>query len=248
MSTLILNGSPKKKLSMSRYIQKTVKVMLGSKDVKECTLRNKSEIPHALEQLKGIDSLVITAPLYIDSIPSQLLAFLKEAEDFCEKEGCHFNVYVLLNSGFIEGHQNEYALAQYECWAERAGLSWGGGVGIGGGVILGFYTLEIPIAFLEFMISLITNASSGMPLISQEMISTLLGNLGMFLFLSSGMFICEWLIARRINKQRLGKNLFTRFMCPTLLFFICADIFMLILCIFKGGIFRNIFHREVIQE
>lgn len=246
MSTLILNGSPKKKLSMSRYIQKTVKIMLGSKDVKECTLHSKSEIPHALQQLKGIDALVITAPLYVDSIPSQLLAFLQEAEAYCKMEGCHFSVYVLLNSGFIEGHQNECALDQYQCWAERAGLSWGGGVGIGGGVILGFYTLAIPIAFLMFMISLFINASSGMPLISQGMISALIGDLGSFLFFSSGMFTCEWLIARRIKKQKLGQNLFTRFMCPTLVFFICADIFMLIMCIFKGGIFRNIFHREVI--
>lgn len=246
MSTLILNGSPKKKLSMSRYIQKTVKLMLGSKEVKECTLHQKSEIPHVLEQLGSIDTLVITAPLYIDSIPSQLVAFLKEAEAYCKKEGYHFKVYVLLNSGFIEGHQNEYALAQYECWAERSGLSWGGGVGIGGGVILGFYTLALPIAVLTFMISLFTNVSAGMPLISQEMISSLIGDIGSFLFFSSGMFTCEWLIARRIKKQKLGKNLYTRFMCPTLIFFICADIFMMILCVFKGGIFRNVFHREVI--
>lgn len=36
MKVMIINGSPKKKLGTSKYIQKTIKLMLGSTDTIEC--------------------------------------------------------------------------------------------------------------------------------------------------------------------------------------------------------------------
>lgn len=248
MRTLLLNGSPKKKLSTSRYIQKTLQLMLGSSEKVACSLRNQTEIEGALKMLEGIDALVITAPLYIDSMPSHLLKFLQAAEKECKDKGYHFKVYVLINSGFIEGCQNEVALAQYQCWTERAGLIWGGGVGIGGGVILGFYTLAIPIAVIQFIWQLVINMSSGGVLVTGAMVSSFLSSIGCFLFFSIGMFICEWLIVRRIKKNKQGNNLYTRFMIPSILFLICADVFMMILCIVKGGLFRNVCHREKLAE
>ncbi len=244
MKVMIINGSPKKKLSMSRYIQKTIKVMLGKAEIIECQMQTPKDIPSALEKMKGIDALVIAAPLYIDSIPSQVMAFLQKAEQECKDKAYHFNVYAITNNGFIEGHQSEVNLAQYQCWAEKAGLIWGGGLGIGGGVMLGVYTIALPIALIQLLMNSIGNIALGLPPLTSELLLGTLQSVGLFLFFSSGMFYCEARLVQHIKKQKTGENMYTRFLIPSFLFLVCADLFMLILSIIQGGFFRNLFHRE----
>ncbi len=244
MRVMIINGSPKKKLSMSRYIQKTIKVMLGKTDIIECQMRTPKDIPPALEKMDGIEALVIAAPLYIDGIPSNVMTFLQKAEQECKDKQYHFNVYAITNNGFIEGHQSEVNLAQYQCWAEKSGLIWGGGIGIGGGVMLGVYTIALPIALLQLLINSMGNLALGLPPITSELLLATLKSMGLFLFFSSGMFWCEARLARHIKKQKVGDNMYTRFLIPSCLFLMCADLFMLILSIIQGGFFRNLFHRE----
>ena len=246
MKVMIINGSPKKKLGTSKYIQKTIKLMLGSTDTIECGIHTKNDIPNVLDKMEGIDAVVIAAPLYVDGIPSQILAFMKEAEAYCKAHDYHFPVYVLTNSGFIEGHQNALNLEQYECWTERAGLTWGGGVGIGGGVVLLVYAIMLPIQIGIFLLNVVINLINGMPPVSEGLLLGLAQNIGLFLFFSSSMFICEGILSHRVKKQITGKkNLYARFMIPAVLFLVVADIFMLVLSVIKGGFFRNLFHKEV---
>ena len=54
-------------------------------------------------------------------------------------------LYGLANNGFVEGRQNEPALLQLQAWCQRAGLPWGGGVGIGGGTMLLALRIVFPI-------------------------------------------------------------------------------------------------------
>lgn len=245
MKVMIINGSPKKKLGTSKYIQKTIKFMLGNTETIECGIHTKKDIKEVLEKLDDIEALVIAAPLYVDGIPSQMLEFMKEAEAYCKEHNYHFPVYVLSNCGFIEGHQNTINLNQYECWAERAGLPWGGGVGIGGGVILLVYAIMLPIQIGIALLNIVLNVVNGMPPINQGLFIGLLENIGWFLFFSSSMFVCEGILTYRIKKQITGKpNLYARFMIPAIVFLVAADIFMLILSIINGGFFRNLFHKE----
>lgn len=245
MRVMLMNGSPKKKISASGYIQMIMKMMLKKIDIIECPMHTKRDIPKGLDYLKGLDALVIESPLYVDGISSNVLSFLIEAERVCKENGYHFKVYVITNSGFIEGHQNEINLEQYECWAQRAGLIWGGGLGIGGGVALLWYgVFIIPTLIIEFAISAIENASIGSSIVDTSMLLTAGSNIFWFLFFSSGLFIGEAVMAHRIKRGKVGKNIYSRFMCPAIVFLIGADIFMLVLSIIKGGIFRNLFHRE----
>lgn len=245
MKVMLINGSPKKKLAASKYIQKTIKLMLGSTETIECGIHTKNDIPKVLNEMEGIDALVIAAPLYVDGIPSHMVPFMKEAEAYCKAHGYHFPVYVLTNCGFIEGHQNALNLEQYECWTQRAGLTWGGGVGIGGGVVLLVYAIVLPIQIGIFVLNVVINLINGMAPVSQGLLLALAKNIGWFLFFSSSMLICEGILSYRIKKKITGKNnLYARFMIPAVVFLVGADIFMLVLSIIKGGFFKNIFHKE----
>ena len=43
------------------------------------------------------------------------------------------SVYAIVNSGFCEGIQNEFALKILENWCAKVGCTYGGGIGAGGG-------------------------------------------------------------------------------------------------------------------
>ena len=85
MKILILNGSPKKKSSTSKFLGKIMGVLLTGCKVQYASLRTKSEYPKILQQLKDIDALILAAPLYVDGIPSHVLEFLQQAEEFLNK-------------------------------------------------------------------------------------------------------------------------------------------------------------------
>lgn len=72
-------------------------------------------------------------------------AFLEQAQQRCKETPCRFTLYAISNCGFPEGHQNELHLRIYEAWCRCAGVSWGGGLGIGGGVILRWMCMLTPL-------------------------------------------------------------------------------------------------------
>ena len=87
--------------------------------------------------------LVFVFPLYVDSIPSQLLQFLiilGELKDLNHD----MMVYCVVNNGFFEGTQNYIAIQQMKNWCAAANLKWGQGVGIGAGEMLPFIS-DVPL-------------------------------------------------------------------------------------------------------
>lgn len=245
MRVMLMNGSPKKMFSTSGYIQKIMKPMLGRVDIISCPMHTKADIPNALEQLKDIDALVIASPLYVDGIAANMLGFLAEAEKVCKEKDYHFKVYSITNSGFIEGHQNEINLRQYECWAERAGLTWGGGLGVGGIWMLLWYPIIAAfVIIIKFVIDIIQNILAGSALVSTSMLLIIGVSILLFLFLNVSLFIGEAMIAHRVKKGHVGKNLYGRFMCPTIIYLIIANIFMLVIPLIAGGIFKSPFRKD----
>ena len=90
-----------------------------------------------LAEIASSDVLVFVFPLYVDSIPSQLLQFLIILEEI--KDLNHdMMVYCVVNNGFFEGTQNYIAIQQMKNWCAAANLKWGQGVGIGAGEMLPF--------------------------------------------------------------------------------------------------------------
>ncbi|WP_298483464.1 hypothetical protein [uncultured Ruminococcus sp.] len=133
MTIALLNGSPKIKESASRTLLSDLKTFFpeGTKCV-EIGLHSRNLPENEIELLFRADAWVFSFPLYVDGIPSHLLSILCELE---EQYANHpeISVYGIVNCGFYEGIQTEFALQILQNWCVKAGYTWAGGVGVGGG-------------------------------------------------------------------------------------------------------------------
>ena len=86
------------------------------------------------------DLIILAFPLYVDSLPSQVIATL-ELIDENEKTKPQLKkkrFAAIANSGFPEAKQNNTALAVCRLFAKQAGFIWAGGLAMGaGGIISG---------------------------------------------------------------------------------------------------------------
>lgn len=243
MKILILNGSPKKKSSTSKFLSRMMGLLLTGCNIQYASLRIKSEYPKIIQQLKDIDVLILAAPLYVDGIPSHVLEFLQQAEDFCVKNDCHFWVYAISNNGFIEGAHNKSHLRMYECWCRRAELTWGGGVGIGGGEMFHCLAVYYPIAFAVLIAVNLIKYAMGMEITVSSWLP-LAENIGIYLFFNCGVFYCMTRLSIGIRKLRKMKNRYTRVMVPAFLFIPMADIFMIITALFNKKIIFTLLKKD----
>lgn len=140
MNISIINGSPKPEKSTSGLLIKYLLQEMGECDahVSKCTLQTTE-----LAKIASSDVLVLVFPLYVDSIPSQLLQLLITLEDL-KNLNHNMMVYCIVNNGFFEGTQNYIAICQIKNWCAAADLKWGQGIGIGAGEMLPF-TANIPL-------------------------------------------------------------------------------------------------------
>ena len=130
MKILILSTSPRKSFSTSLYLGKILKFFLAGNSVEIFQLKSVGDYTKIIGKLSDIDALVFTTPVYVDSIPSTTLEHLKKLEEFIGGKNYNFKVYSILNCGFYEGHQCCNALKTYELWCKKAGLDFGGGIGV----------------------------------------------------------------------------------------------------------------------
>jgi hypothetical protein len=194
--------------------------------------------------MKTADAVVVSTPLYVDGIPSHILGFLNGAEQFCKNNACHFKLYVISNSGFVEGRHNEIHLKQYQCWCQRARIVYGGGLGIGGGVMLHvvfFVTLLLGIG--EFIVKNIVNIFFGSVFLLNESLVSLGRGIAVWLIFNIAMLICEYILARNIKKAKTFNDIFTRVMVPSFVFLIFADIFMIIKALLNGKLIFSLFNK-----
>jgi hypothetical protein len=90
-----------------------------------------------VESAAGSDAIVFVFPLYVDSIPSHLLRFLDEHGSDLASAAPECHVYAIVNNGFYEGHQDAIALEMMRNFCTRFGLTWGQGMGVGAGGMVG---------------------------------------------------------------------------------------------------------------
>lgn len=140
MNVSIINGSPKLGESTSGLLIKYLLQETGecNAQVFKCTLQ-----PTTLAKIVSSDVLVLVFPLYVDSIPSQLLRFLIALKEL-ESLNHNMVVYCIMNNGFFEGNQNYVAIQQIKNWCVAANLNWGQGIGIGAGEMLPFIA-DVPL-------------------------------------------------------------------------------------------------------
>ena len=238
MKTVFINGSPKKKLSVSQYLVFMQGLSVKGEKVKE-HLRNSSDHERILTAIKDADAVVFCLPLYVDGVPAHVLSFLKEMEAFCKENRLHLNIYVISNGGFIEGKQNEPLMQVFENFCNRSGIKWCGGIGISGGVMLNVMRIMI---FVELGILLLNIIISGVQLgnwLPINVLSEFASEILWILFLNAGVIWYSLRMGNALNKGRVCGKKYTRILIPSFLFVIAANIFFTIISVFKGGIFRG---------
>jgi len=244
MNIMIINGSPKKRGGASAFFARVLRCMLFPHKVKTISIGTSKDYHEIYENLHNTDTVVISVPLYVDSIPSHFIYFLKQMEYYCKSNKCRFMLYVISNSGFVGGHQNQAHLEQYKCWCERANITWGGGLGIGGGVMLHvvFY-VTLLLSILQFIIGIFINIVFGKPAIDNALLSGFIHSVIIWLFFSSGMLLFEFILAWAIKRKKSIKTLYTRVMLPSFIFIVFADIFMALSALLHGKLIFSLFKK-----
>lgn len=77
--------------------------------------------------------MVIAYPLYVDCLPSHLLAALKYIEENIKNKKLNVKVYQIVNNGFYDAMQNNIAIDIVWKWCEKCNLKNGTALGVGAG-------------------------------------------------------------------------------------------------------------------
>ncbi len=143
---LLLIGSPKIKESTSASIGRYLLEKLKNKKMLVEELHINSELKaeqkeaEFLEKVEKSDLIILSFPLYIDSIPAYTIRALEKiAEKRMKTENKNSqNLIAICNCGFPESSQNNIAIEICEEFAKKAEIGWLGGLAIGmGGAING---------------------------------------------------------------------------------------------------------------
>lgn len=238
MKTVFINCSPKKRFCASGFFLALQRLFVGGEKVTE-KLRTPADHTRILEQLRDANAVVFCLPLYVDGIPSHVLRFMERMEAFCKEHSLHMNVYCIANNGFIEGNQNEPLMQAFEHFCASAGLSWGGGVGIGGGVMLNvtriLFVVDIALLAVNTALSAI-NTGSFFP---KDAWISFGENAALLLFFNLGVLFYLARMGRNIRKGAFSGKKYTRILIPSFVFILFADIFFVIVSLFEGGLFRG---------
>ncbi len=238
MKTVFINCSPKKRFSASAYFLFLQCLFVGGEKANE-KLRTPADHTRILEQLRDAQAVVFGLPLYVDGVPSHVLHFLEEMETFCRENGLKLRVYCVANNGFIEGKQNEPLMQVFENFCARTGLAWGGGVGIGGGVMLNvtriLFIVEIGLLVLNTVLSVVNTGD----LFPKAAWISFAENTALLLYFNLGMLFYLSGMGRAIGEGTAFGKKYTRILIPSFVFILFADIFFTIISLLQGGIFRG---------
>ena len=238
MKTVFINCSPKKRFCASAYFLALQRIFVGGKKVKE-TLRTPADHTRILEQLRDAQAVVFGLPLYVDGIPSHVLRFMEKMEAFCRENDLHFSVYCIANNGFIEGRQNEPLMQSFEHFCTRAGLRWGGGVGIGGGVMLNVTRILFIVDIALLLVNTALSAVNSGNLFPRDAWISFGENAALLLFFNLGVLFFLARMGASIRKGTFYGKKYTRILIPSFIFILFADIFFIIISLFEGGLFRG---------
>lgn len=136
MKVLLVNGSPKRAAAASRLVLDSIEAKLGPE--RECRMIEVAIQREARPEALEAELLVLAFPLYVDSLPAPVLAWLVSLEKLRSQSAARESLppqamVAAVNCGFYEGVQNKSALEIVANFCARAGIEWRGGLGIGSG-------------------------------------------------------------------------------------------------------------------
>ena len=135
MKITIINGSPRSKKSNSEILKNYLLNFIKENEINEYFSFSTKLDDDIKSNIYNSNILIFILPLYIDSIPSNLLNLLVrfDNENLINSKT---KIYCIVNNGFFEGIQNHLAVSQIRCWSKKVNAQWGQGIGIGGGELL----------------------------------------------------------------------------------------------------------------
>lgn len=133
---VLLNCSFRGEKSHSNYFLGLLENML-SDNCKRKNLNQIKDINKLVQELSQADTLVLGMPLYVDGAPAQVVELMENLYQSYKESLGDLKVYVVTNLGFYEGEQAHILLKIVENWCNRMNFTYGGGVAIGAGEMLG---------------------------------------------------------------------------------------------------------------
>ena len=243
MKTVFINGSPKKRFSVSDYFGKLQSIFIRGQKV-FLSLRTKSDHKKIFEQITDADNVIFLIPLYVDCVPSHILSFLREMESFCREYKVELKIYAIANNGFIEGKQNASLFRVMENFCTRSDLLWCGGIGIGGGVMFNALKVVLMIECGIFLLSVFISGTLYENWVPIDAIQGFLFALLVIFFLHAGAIFYMMKMGSKVNAETTFGEKYTRILLPSLLFILIADIFFILVSLFKGGLFKGWLQRK----
>ena len=243
MKTVFINGSPKKRFSVSSYFGKLQSIFIRGEKV-FLRLRTKSDHKKIFEQITDADSVIFLLPLYVDCVPSHILSFLREMESFCKEYKIELKIYAIANNGFIEGKQNAPLFRVMENFCTRSDLPWCGGIGIGGGVMFNALKVVLMIECGIFLLSIFIRGVLYANWFPSDAIQGFLFALLVILFFHAGAIFYMMKMGLKVKEGTAFGEKYTRILLPSFLFILIADVFFIIVSLFKGGLFRGWLQRK----
>ncbi len=143
---LVVVGSPKNKIGNSESIADCLidklrkKSQACSKTYLRKEIRKKDNL---IEQINNTDIIVLSLPIYENSVPGLVLEFFEFLYENKEKlSDKNRKFLVISNSGFSEPEANLSAINCCRIFAEKVGFIWMGGFGVSPGTLIDGKKLE----------------------------------------------------------------------------------------------------------
>ena len=135
MKITIINASPRFKKSNSEILKNYLLNYIKDTIINEYFSFSIKLDDDLKNNIYNSDALIFIFPLYVDTIPANLLDLLIrfENENIINSKT---KIYCIVNNGFFEGIQNHLAVSQIRCWSKKVNAQWGQGIGVGGGELL----------------------------------------------------------------------------------------------------------------
>lgn len=142
---LLLVGSPRGSKSTSESLGTYLLNKLQEKGIETekvriySSMKSDEEQKYLLSSVDHCDILILSFPLYIDSLPSLVTKVLEMISEHRKSGENPKNpqFVAIANNGFPEANQNDTALAICRRFAKQTGMEWAGGLGVGGGEGIG---------------------------------------------------------------------------------------------------------------
>ncbi len=135
MKVILLNCSYKGKNSNSNYFLSLLEERLTVK-TEAINLIDHKNFSELCEKFSEARAIVIGAPLYVDSMPGQVIELLEHIYAIKNSLSRELIVYGVTNMGFYESKQMETQLRILKNFCSKSGFTYGGSLAIGAGEMM----------------------------------------------------------------------------------------------------------------